>query len=178
MTNRSHNGHGTHIDERAIHPAATIGHVAVKVADLERGIAFYRDMLGFGEVRRLGEGAVFLAAGDYHHHLALVTWESKGGSPPPAGHTGLHHVAIRYPNRRELARAVRWLLDHGVAIESAADHGVNEAVYLRDPDGHGLELNYDRDPAEWPRDAHGALIPLNEPFDAQNLLAELDPITV
>src|SRR3712207_4377176 len=156
MTNQSLNGHGTnvdgiHTDDGAIHPAATIGHVALNVADLERAVAFYRDVLGLGLVRRLGEGAVFLAARGYHQQLALVAWESQGGSPPPPGHTGLHHVAIRYPNRRELARAVRRLLDHGVAIASAADHGVNEAVYLRDPDGNGLELNYDRDRAEWPR---------------------------
>lgn len=177
MTNRSETGASTDGVE-AIHPATTIGHVALKVADLDRAIAFYRNVLGFDLVRRLGDGAVFLAVGDYHHHLALITWDSQGGAPPPPGSTGLHHVAIRYPNRRELARAVRRLLDHGLTIDSAADHGVNEAIYLRDPDGHGLELNHDRDREEWPRDVYGAVISINEPLDVHELLAEIEPVGV
>jgi catechol 2,3-dioxygenase len=134
-----------------IHPAVRVGHVHLKVADLERAIAFYRDGIGLGVVadgRPVGLDAAFLAAGDYHHHVGLNTWESGGGTPPPPGHTGLYHVAFVYPDRRELARAIDRLREHGYAIDHATDHGATVSVYLDDPDGNGVELYYDR-----PRDA-------------------------
>lgn len=159
--------------EPTIHPETRIGHVHLKVADLERAIAFYRDVLGFELIQRYGQQAAFLSAGGYHHHLGLNTWESEGGTPPPRGHTGLYHVAILYPNRRELARAVRRLLDHGVPIAGAADHGVSEAIYLNDPDGNGLELYADRPREEWPT-AKGQLRMVTEPLDLSGLLATLD----
>lgn len=164
------------IAHRPIHPEVAIGHVALKVADVARALAFYRDALGFAVTGRLGDQAVFLAAGGYHHHLALVTVDSQGG-PPPApgtGTTGLHHLAIRYPSRRELARAVERLLDHGATIDRASDHGVNEAVYLADPDGNGIELYADRAGGRWPRDERGELIPAHPPLDLDDLLAEID----
>ena len=126
--------------EPAIHPDTRIGHVHLKVSDLPRAIAFYRDVLGFELMEMYGDQAAFLSAGGYHHHIGLNTWESKGGSPPPFGSTGLYHVAILYPNRKELARALKRLVDHGVPIDGASDHGVSEAIYLRDPDGHLLEI--------------------------------------
>ncbi len=156
-----------------IHPATRIGHVHLKVSDLERAVAFYRDALGFEVTGRVNDGIAFLSAGGYHHHLGLNTWESRGGSPPPAGSTGLYHVAILYPSRRELARALERLLDHGVGIDGAADHGVSEAIYLHDPDGNGIELTWDRDRADWPRDEQGELVPVNNPLDLRDLLAEL-----
>lgn len=160
--------------EPPVHPATQIGHVHLKVADLERAIRFYRDALGFALMERFGHQAAFLSAGGYHHHIGLNTWESRGGSPPPPGSTGLYHVAILYPNRRELARALRRLLDHGVAIDGAADHGVSEAIYLRDPDGNGIEIYADRDRADWPRDASGELQMVTAYLDLPGLLAELD----
>jgi catechol 2,3-dioxygenase len=135
-----------------IHPAVRVGHVHLRVADLDRSLAFYRDALGFGvaaDAREIGLDAVFLAAGDYHHHIALNTWESAGGTPPPAGHTGLYHVAFLYPDRRELARAVRRLLEHGHPVDHATDHGGSVSVYLDDPDGNGVELTYDRPREDW-----------------------------
>ena len=135
-----------------IHPAVRVGHVHLRVADLDRALGFYRDGLGFAvtaDARPLGLDAVFLAAGDYHHHVALNTWDSAGGTPPPPGHTGLHHVAFLYPDRRELARAVRRLLDLGHPVDHATDHGGTVAVYLSDPDGNGVELTYDRPRADW-----------------------------
>ena len=135
-----------------IHPAVRVGHVHLRVADLERALAFYRDALGFGvaaDAREIGLDAVFLAAGDYHHHIALNTWESAGGTPPPAGHTGLYHVAFLYPDRRELARAVRRLLEDGYPVDHATDHGGSVSVYLDDPDGNGVELTYDRPREDW-----------------------------
>jgi catechol 2,3-dioxygenase len=135
-----------------IHPAVRVGHVHLRVADLDRALAFYREGLGLGVVadgRPLGVDAAFLAAGDYHHHIALNTWESAGGSPPPAGHTGLDHLALLYPDRRELARAIRRLLDAGYAVDHATDHGATVAAYLRDPDGNGVELYYDRPREDW-----------------------------
>src|SRR5690349_6249566 len=126
-----------------IHPGVRIGHAHLKVADLARSVAFYRDALGFA-VMQEGDEAAFLAAGGYHHHLGLNTWQSKGGTPPPPGHTGLFHVALVYPDRRELARALRRLLDCGVPVWGALDHGATEAIYLEDPDGNGLELYWDR----------------------------------
>lgn len=152
---------------------ADIGHVHLKVTDLDRAIAFYRDAFGFAVRGRFGDGIAFLAAGDYHHHLGLNTIESRGGAPPAPGSTGLYHFAIRYPDRAALARAYRRLLDHGVAIDGASDHGANQAIYLHDPDGNGIEITFDRPFAEWPRDEHGNLIPLQEPLDLDALLAEL-----
>ena len=137
-----------------IHPAVRVGHVHLRVADLDRSLGFYRDGLGFGvtaDGRAMGLPAAFLAAGDYHHHIALNTWDSAGATPPPPGHTGLYHVALLYPDRHELGRAVQRLLDHGFPIESASDHGGTVSVYLSDPDGNDLELAWDRPFAEWPR---------------------------
>jgi catechol 2,3-dioxygenase len=155
-----------------IDPAARIGHVHLKVADLERSIAFYRDVLGFTLTQRYGVQAAFLSAGGYHHHIGLNTWDSRGGAPPPAGHTGLFHAAILYPGRRQLAEALRRLLAAGVALDGASDHGVSEALYLRDPDGNGLELYWDRPPDQWPRTADGQLAMYTRPLDLQGLLAE------
>jgi catechol 2,3-dioxygenase len=135
-----------------IHPAVRVGHVHLRVADLDRALAFYRDALGLGvtaDAREIGLHAVFLAAGDYHHHLALNTWESAGGTAAPAGHTGLYHVAFLYPDRRELARAVRRLLDHGYPVDHATDHGGSLSVYLDDLDGNGVELTCDRPREDW-----------------------------
>lgn len=155
-----------------IDPAACIGHVHLKVADLARAERFYRDALGF-EVTMRRPGAVFLSAGGYHHHLALNVWESAGGAPPPPGTTGLYHFAILYPSRRALAQALRRLLDHGVRIDGASDHGVSEAIYFRDPDGNGIEIYRDRPRAEWPRQGD-ALAMTRLPLDLADLLAELD----
>lgn len=157
----------------ASEPVIRIGHVHLKVADLERAVAFYRDVLGFEVTQRLGNDAAFLAVGGYHHHIGLNTWESAGGSPPPPGSTGLYHFAILYPNRIELARALRRLQEHGVRLEGASDHGVSEALYLRDPDGNGIELYRDRDPVEWPR-RNGELTMGSNALDLDDLLKELD----
>jgi catechol 2,3-dioxygenase len=143
------------------------------VSDLERAIAFYRDVLGFELMQQLGDEAAFLSAGGYHHHIALNTWESKGGSPPPAGTTGLYHVAIRYPDRKTLAQAVKSVLDAGIRLSGASDHGVSEAIYLRDPDDNGVELYRDRPREQWPRDgADGRLNIYSAPLDLHALLAE------
>ena len=158
----------------SIHPQVRIGHVHLKVADLERSLAFYRDLLGFEVTQRMGGSAAFLSAGGYHHHIGLNTWESAGGSAPPPGSTGLYHVAILYPSRLELARAFKTLLDAQVPFEGASDHGVSEALYLRDPDGNGLELYVDRDPADYPRDSSGNLKMVSEALDWQGLLALLE----
>lgn len=146
-----------------------IGHVHLKVADLDRALAFYRDILGFELTQRLGSGAAFLSAGGYHHHIGLNTWESRGGAPPPAGSTGLYHVAIRYPDRASLADALIRLEGAGYPLEGAADHGVSEALYLHDPDGNGVELYRDRPAAEWPRGADGALHMMSAPLDLEAL---------
>jgi catechol 2,3-dioxygenase len=155
-----------------LHPAVCIGHVHLRVADLDRAMSFYRDVLGF-ELTAYGAdfglpGAAFLAAGDYHHHIGLNTWHSQGGTPPPEGHTGLHHFAILYPDRRELARAVERLVERGYPIGGAEDHGATISVYLSDPDGNGIELYYDRPREEW-----GS--PKAEPFDPRDLLVESGP---
>lgn len=155
-----------------IHPATRVGHVHLKVADLDRAIAFYSGVLGFEVTQRYGPGAAFLSAGGYHHHIGLNTWESAGGTPPPPGHTGLYHTAFLYPDRAALARAVAAIAAAGIAFEGAADHGVSEAVYLRDPDGNGVELYRDRDPAEWPRDRAGRLAMGNAPLSIPALIAE------
>jgi len=156
-------------------PRVRIGHVHLKVADLERSLAFYRDVLGFELTQRLGPGAAFLSAGGYHHHLGLNVWESRGGPPPPAGTTGLYHLAILYPTRATLADALRRVLAAGLPLDGAADHGVSEAIYLRDPDDNGVELYRDRPEAEWPRDAAGGLAMITEPLDLAALLAEPPP---
>lgn len=157
---------------KPVHPATRIGHVHLKVADLDRAIAFYSGVLGFELTQRYGPQAAFLSAGGYHHHIGLNTWESAGGTPPPPGHTGLYHTAILYPDRASLADALRRVLAAGIALEGAADHGVSEAIYLRDPDGNGVELYRDRPEAEWPRDAKGQLSMVNSRFDLRRLLDE------
>lgn len=149
----------------------SIGHVHLKVADLERATAFYEGAVGLEVTQRYGSQAVFLSAGGYHHHVGLNTWESQGGRPPAAGTTGLYHVAFLYPTKSELARAVRRAVAFGVRLEGAADHGVSLATYFRDPDGHGIELYWDRPPAEWPHDAAGRLAMTTEPLDLPALLA-------
>lgn len=158
-----------------IDPRADIGHVHLKVADLERALDFYTGVLGFELMQRFGDQAAFVAAGGYHHHIGLNTWESKGGSPPPRGATGLYHVAIRYPDRRTLADALRRVVEAGISIEGASDHGVSEAIYLRDPDDNGIELYRDRPREEWPRAEDGRGVAMvTEPLDLRALLAEID----
>jgi len=158
---------------KPIHPQVGIGHVHLKVADLERAIGFYRDVLGFEVTQRYGKQAAFLSAGGYHHHIGLNTWESLGGQSPPPGTTGLYHVAILYPTRAELADAVRRVLAGGIELEGASDHGVSEAIYLRDPDGNGVELYWDRPREQWPRDAAGGVAMFTRPLDLAGLLQEL-----
>jgi catechol 2,3-dioxygenase len=155
-----------------IHPAVRIGHVHLKVADLEKALAFYCGVLGFELTLRYGTQAAFVSAGGYHHHIGLNTWESRGGKAPPPGTTGLYHVAILYPDRATLADALRRLIQHQIPLDGASDHGVSEALYLRDPDGNGIELYVDRDPAAWPRDAQGELSMTSDPLDLDALLAE------
>src|SRR5688500_7291494 len=157
-----------------IDPSADIGHVHLKVADLDRAIRFYRDVLGFELQQQLGDQAAFLSAGGYHHHIGLNTWESRGGSPPPRGTTGLFHAAIRYPTRKALADALRRLGEAGVSLDGASDHGASEALYLHDPDGNGLELYWDRPRGEWPRSADGKVAMFTRPLDLRSLMAELD----
>src|SRR5208283_2403901 len=144
----------------------------LKVSDLERSLAFYRDVLGFSVTQRYGSQAAFLSAGGYHHHIGLNTWESAGGSPPPPGTTGLYHVAIVYPTRALLANALRRVLAAGIALEGASDHGVSEALYLRDPDGNGVELYWDRPQAQWPRNAQGEIEMFTHALDLKDLLRE------
>lgn len=160
---------------KPIDPRVDIGHVHLKVADLERAIAFYSGVLGFEITGRYGAEAAFLSAGGYHHHIGLNTWESRGGAPPPRGSTGLFHAAIRYPDRRTLANALKRILDAGIQLDGAADHGVSEALYLRDPDGNGLELYWDRPRDEWPRDRDGRIAMVTEPLDVQALLKDAGP---
>jgi catechol 2,3-dioxygenase len=157
---------------RPIDPGVDIGHVHLKVADLERALAFYSGVLGFELTQRLGASAAFLSAGGYHHHIALNTWESEGGSPPPPGRTGLYHLAIRYPTRAALADALRRLRDAGITLDGASDHGVSEALYLRDPDDNGVELYWDRPEAEWPRTPDGGIAMYSRPLDLPGLLSE------
>jgi catechol 2,3-dioxygenase len=159
-------------DIGAIHPQARIGHVHLKVADLERAIGFYRDVLGFGLTQRYGDQAAFLAAGGYHHHIGLNTWESRGGPPSPAGTTGLYHLAILYPTRAALADALRRVLAAGVPLDGASDHGVSEALYLRDPDGNGVELYWDRPQEKWPRAPDGRPAMFTRRLDLGDLLEE------
>ncbi len=152
-----------------------IGHVHLKVADLERALSFYREVLGFEVTQRMGPAAAFLSAGGYHHHIGLNIWESRGGSPPAPGTTGLYHFAILYPSRRALADAVKRVTAAGIPLEGAADHGVSEAIYLRDADGNGVELYRDRPETQWPRSPTGNLQMVTEPLDLEDLLAELPP---
>jgi len=152
-------------------PQARIGHVHLKVADLDRAIAFYSGVLGFSVTQRYGAGAAFLAAGNYHHHIGLNTWESAGGTPPPKGHTGLYHTAFLYPSRATLGDALKRVLNAGIKLDGASDHGVSEALYLRDHDENGVELYWDKPEADWPRDADGALSMVNDPLDLASLLA-------
>jgi len=156
---------------KVIHPDVRIGHVHLKVADLERAVRFYRDVLGFELTQRYGNQAAFLSAGGYHHHIGLNTWESAGGKPPPSGSTGLYHLAIAYPTRAELADALRRVLDAGISLEGASDHGVSEAIYLRDPDGNGVEVYWDRPREQWPRTPSGDLAMITEPLDLDDLLS-------
>ncbi len=158
--------------EYTIPAAADIGHVHLKVADLERALAFYRDVLGFELTQRFGDQAAFISAGGYHHHIGLNTWESRGGAAAPRGHTGLYHLAIRYPTRRDLAVAVTRLLEAGVPLQGAADHGVSEAIYLADPDGNGVELYWDRPREQWPRGPDGEVRMATDPLDVAALLDE------
>ena len=156
-----------------IDPGVDIGHVHLKVADIDRALGFYRDVLGFDVMQRIGDQAAFVSAGGYHHHIGLNTWESRGGSPPPRGTTGLYHVAIRYPTRAALGDALRRLVAAGIPLEGATDHGVSEALYLRDPDDNGVELYVDRPQEKWPRasDRDGVAM-FNAPLDLEALLAE------
>jgi catechol 2,3-dioxygenase len=155
-----------------IHPHTTIGHVHLKVADLDRAIGFYSGVLGFAVTQRFGSQAAFLSAGGYHHHIGLNTWESAGGTPAPRGHTGLYHTAFLYPNSAESADALHRVVSAGIPIDGAADHGVSEAIYITDPDGNGVELYRDRPQADWPRDAAGNLKMGNAPLDLKALLNE------
>jgi catechol 2,3-dioxygenase len=155
----------------SIHPEVRIGHVHLTVHDIETSLRFYRDILGFEVTTWYGDSAVFLSAGGYHHHIALNTWAGKGATPAPAGHTGLYHAAILYPSRIELAKALKALIDVGYPIEGAADHGVSEAIYLRDPDHNGLELYADRPREAWSKNADGSLHMFTEPLDLDALLA-------
>ena len=154
-----------------IAPGTRIGHVHLKVADLERSLAFYCGVLGFQLMQRYGREAAFISAGGYHHHIGLNTWESRGGSPPPPGTTGLFHVAILYPDRASLADALRRLTEAGISLDGASDHGVSEALYLRDPDDNGVELYRDRPESDWPRRADGSLEMFTRGLDVKQLLA-------
>jgi catechol 2,3-dioxygenase len=156
--------------QRPVSPGARIGHVHLKVADIDRALGFYVGVLGFGLKQRFGTQAAFVAAGDYHHHIGLNTWESKGGNPPPPGTTGLYHVAIVYPERADLADAFKRVLDAGYTLDGAADHGVSEALYLKDPDGNGIELYWDKPEAEWPVADDGELLMVNDRMDLDGLL--------
>jgi catechol 2,3-dioxygenase len=144
------------------------------VSDIDRALAFYVGVLGFEVMARMGDQAAFISAGGYHHHIGLNTWESKGGSAPPPGTTGLYHVAIRYPSRAALGGAHRRLVEAGIALDGASDHGVSEALYLHDPDGNGIELYRDRPKDEWPRDEHGDFTMFTRPLDLQSLLEDAE----
>lgn len=159
----------------SIDPRVRVGHVHLKVSDLDRAVAFYHGVLGFDVIQHYGRQAAFLSAGGYHHHIGLNTWESEGGAPPAPGTTGLYHVAFLYPDRASLADALRRLVEAGIRLDGAADHGVSEALYLRDPDGNGVELYRDRPEAEWPRTPSGELSMVTEPLDLRKLLAEAPP---
>jgi catechol 2,3-dioxygenase len=158
----------------ALDSRVDIGHVHLKVSDIDRALAFYEGVLGFDVVIRLGDEAAFISAGGYHHHIGLNTWESKGSGPPPRNTTGLYHTAIRFPDRKSLAQAVKRVLDAGISLDGASDHGVSEAIYLRDPDDNGVELYRDRPREEWPTTSDGLLTMHTRPLDVGALLAEAD----
>lgn len=160
--------------QNPIHPGARIGHVHLKVADLDRALRFYCGVFGFQLMQRYGRQAAFISAGGYHHHIGLNTWESLGGSPPPPGTTGLYHLAILYPTRAALADALRRLMAAGVPLDGASDHGVSEALYLRDPDQNGIELYWDRPEDQWPRTPDGHLAMVTKRLDLESLLSELE----
>jgi catechol 2,3-dioxygenase len=164
----------TPANPRPIAAGVSIGHVHLKVADLERALAFYVGVLGFELMQRYGQQAAFISAGGYHHHIGLNTWESRGGSRPAPGTTGLYHVAIRYPTRADLADALIRLMEAGIPLDGASDHGVSEALYLSDPDGNGVELCRDRPMDQWPRTADGTLAAVRRPLDLQDLLRDLE----
>ena len=159
---------------RVVNAGTRIGHVHLKVANIGRALEFYRDVLGFEITQWYGDDAVFLSAGGYHHHIGLNTWMSRNADPAPSHAAGLFHLAILYPERRDLAQALRWLIDSNYPIDGASDHGVSEALYLRDPDDNGVELYRDRPQDEWPRTPEGDLRMMTKPLDAEGLLAELD----
>ena len=161
---------------RPIDPRVRIGHVHLKVADLERALRFYCGVLGFELTQRYGTQAAFVSAGGYHHHIGLNTWESLGGSPPPPGTTGLYHTAIVYPTRQALAAALRRVLEAGIQLDGASDHGVSEAIYLRDPDDNGVELYWDRPEAAWPRTPQGEISMFTRRLDLNELLREIEPL--
>lgn len=165
------------MSKQPIDPGVRIGHVHLKVADLERALGFYQGVLGFELQQRFGTQAAFVSAGGYHHHIGLNTWESKGGSPPAPGTTGLYHVAILYPSRAALADALQRVLAAGIELDGAADHGVSEALYLRDPDGNGVELYHDRPESEWPRTEKGELAMFTRALDLESLLREGNKVT-
>ena len=175
MATQQQAGSGSNAPGRPIDPRVRIGHVHLKVADLPRAIAFYRDILGFDLMQSMGDSAAFLAAGGYHHHIGLNTWESKAGSPPPPSSTGLFHLAIVYPTRAALADALRRLIAAHIPLEGAADHGVSEALYLRDPDLNGVELYWDRPQPAWPRNSDSTLAMYTRHLDLNNLLSEPAP---
>ena len=159
----------------SIDPRVDIGHVHLKVADIERSLDFYCGVLGFELQQRLGDQAAFVSAGGYHHHIGLNTWESRGATPPPRGHTGLFHTAIRYPDRKTLAEALRRVVEAGIPLSGASDHGVSEAIYLNDPDGNGVELYRDRPREDWPRFAGNEGVAMfTRPLDLEALLAEAE----
>lgn len=155
-----------------MHPKAHIGHIHLKVADLERSIKFYTTVLGFDLTTRFGKNAAFLSVGGYHHHIGLNTWESLGGPQPASNATGLYHFAVLVPNRKELGRVLQRLMDYDWPIDGAADHGVSEAIYLKDPDGNGVEIYADRPQDQWPQTANGELTMYTKPLDLDGLLKE------
>lgn len=155
-----------------IHPQARVGHVHLRVADLDRALAFYHGVLGLEVTQRMGNSAAFLSAGGYHHHVGLNTWESLGGTPPPPGSTGLYHLALLYPTRAALGDALQRLIGACIPLDGAADHGVSQALYLRDPDQNGVELYWDRPKADWPVDTQGQLAMYTRPLDLKTLLAD------
>ena len=175
VTYASRNAADIALTKQPIAPGARIGHVHLKVADLDRALAFYCGVLGFELMARYGTQAAFISAGGYHHHIGLNTWESKGGSPPPPGSTGLFHTAILYPTRADFADALRRLTSAGVGLTGASDHGVSEALYLDDPDGNGVELYWDRAEADWPRNPDGSLGMFTKRLDLDALLREPAP---
>lgn len=160
-----------------IDPGVRVGHVHLRVSDLDRALRFYHDVLGFEITQRYGDQAAFLSAGGYHHHIGLNTWESLGGSPPPPGSTGLFHLAVLYPTRAQLADALRRVFEAGISLDGASDHGVSEALYLRDPDQNGVELYWDRPPAQWPRTPTSELAMFTRPLDLKELLSEASDVS-